>query len=276
MDDFRKMAYEITGDPSTYPLKKEVEYFGHGTEVLTKNIGMRLNQKQLSTTRPEEDKIYLQVTHAESTMSSSSIDDVTVSVQKWKFTAIDGDETSIMLRIDSTLNAGNLLTPGAVVEVHSFAPVYFRYDDEGERRCAIVVRKFEVVGRQVLSQTQLGPPKKRAKLTKPTKKHEPNQVSIGDGGFCSGELCSKYGVEFVTCLTECIPVQEVSLSLVARECFFATRSLEMMTPRDKRFLFYYYYATTVYQFHGRGNRVELPECLKMAVRQLYPDVEQLE
>ncbi|KAL7518122.1 hypothetical protein ACHAWF_000176 [Thalassiosira exigua] len=144
-----------------------------------------------------------------------------MSVRKWKFTAIDGDETSIMLRIDSTLNtARNLLTPGAIVKVHSFAPVYSRYDDEDERRCAIVVRKFEVVGRQVLSQTQLGPPKKRAKPAKPIKKHEPNQVSIGDGGFCSGELCSKHGVEFVTCSTECIPVQEVSLSLVARECVF--------------------------------------------------------
>ncbi|KAL7549905.1 hypothetical protein ACHAWF_013166 [Thalassiosira exigua] len=159
-----------------------------------------------------------------------------------------------MLRIDSTLNtAGNLLTPGAIVEVQSFAPVYFRYDDEGERRCAIVVRKFEIVGRQVLTQTKLGPPKKRAKPAKTTKKQKPNQASIEDGCVCSGELCTKHGVEFVACLTERFPVQEVSLSLVARECVFATRSLEMMTPRDKRFLLYYYYATTVYQFHGRGN-----------------------
>mmetsp|Transcript_1260 Transcript_1260/g.2682 ORF Transcript_1260/g.2682 Transcript_1260/m.2682 type:complete len:166 (+) Transcript_1260:276-773(+) len=93
---------------------------------------------------------------------------------------------------------------------------------------------------------------------------------------CDGELCSKHGVEFVACLTECVPVESISLPLVARECVFATRNLEDMTPSDRRFLLYYYYATTIYQFHGKGNRVELPECLKRTVRALHPDEDQTE
>ena len=88
---------------------------------------------------------------------------------------------------------------------------------------------------------------------------------------CHGEWCSQHGVEFVTCLTVCVPVNSVSIPLVARECVFATQKFSNMIARDKRFLLYYYYATTIYQFHGKGNRVELPECLKRAVRELHPD-----
>ena len=65
-------------------------------------------------------------------------------------------------------------------------------------------------------------------------------------------------------------MNSISLELIARDCVFATREVGEMSNSDKRFLLYYYYATTVYQFHGKGNRVELPECLKTAVRALYP------
>ena len=93
---------------------------------------------------------------------------------------------------------------------------------------------------------------------------------------CNGDLCSKHGVEFVTCLTECVPVESISLPLVARECVFATRKLEDMTSSEKIFLLYYYYATTIYQFYGKGNQVELPECVKRAVRALHPNEDQME
>ena len=65
-------------------------------------------------------------------------------------------------------------------------------------------------------------------------------------------------------------MDSISLDLIARDCVFATRVVSEMSNSDKRFLLYYYYATTVYQFHGKGNRVELPECLKTAVQTMYP------
>ncbi|KAL7524915.1 hypothetical protein ACHAXR_001740 [Thalassiosira sp. AJA248-18] len=64
--------------------------------------------------------------------------------------------------------------------------------------------------------------------------------------------------------------------MVARECVFANKDVELMSPSEKRFLLYYYFATTVYQFRGKGNRVELPECLKEAVRALYPNKQEVE
>jgi hypothetical protein len=44
-----------------------------------------------------------------------------------------------------------------------------------------------------------------------------------------------------------------------------------MNPKEKRFLLYYWYATSVYQFRGKGNRVNLPNCLVWAIRALYPE-----
>ena len=63
----------------------------------------------------------------------------------------------------------------------------------------------------------------------------------------------------------------MSLSLVARECVFATKELPDIMPNDKRFLCYYCCVTTTCQFRGKGNRIELPECVKWAVREIYPN-----
>lgn len=83
---------------------------------------------------------------------------------------------------------------------------------------------------------------------------------------CTGEMCSKHGVNFVVCLTQCVPVDSVSLTMVARDCVFANKDIAEMTQSEKRFLLYYYYATTVYQFHGKGNRVELLEYITYTTR----------
>ena len=68
-------------------------------------------------------------------------------------------------------------------------------------------------------------------------------------------------------------MDSVSLPLVARDCVFATKDADEMSQSERRFLLYYYYTTPVYQFHRKGNRVDLPECLKAAVRKLYPNNE---
>ena len=60
----------------------------------------------------------------------------------------------------------------------------------------------------------------------------------------------------------CIPVKDMSLSLVARECTFATKELSDVLPNDKIFLCYYHHAIAMCQFRGKGNHVELPEYAK--------------
>jgi hypothetical protein len=62
---------------------------------------------------------------------------------------------------------------------------------------------------------------------------------------CNGEVCSNHGIQFDVCVTECIPVTDVSLLAVAKECVFATKPVRDMTPKEKRFLLYYWYAQQV-------------------------------
>lgn len=160
--------------------------------------------------------------------------------------------------------------------------MYFNYDNQNDTRCAIVARSFEVVGRQHLPpgiSTSVGNNGKAIKI-KPEKKPRPKKrkesptstTQQATPPTCNGNLCLKHGVAFGLCLATLIPPNTISLPLVARDCVFATMDVNDMMNNHKRFLLYYYYATTVYQFHGSGNRVDLPECIIYAIRALYPKV----
>ena len=158
-------------------------------------------------------------------------------------------------------------------------------------RCAIVLRDFEVLGRMpVPADLKTGPPAKRLKVeeldldnvsskgvdedaeSKGVDEDAEDKVSTPTvcSTKCSGSKCSKHGISFSVCLAKCVPIHGVSLSRIAKECVFVTRQLKDMTNKDKRFLLYYYYATSVFQFHGKGNRVELPDCIVSEVREAYP------
>lgn len=73
-----------------------------------------------------------------------------------------------------------------------------------------------------------------------------------------------------------MPVNTLSLENIASECVFVSKEVKDMTPSNKLFILYYYYATSVYQFHGKGNRVELPKCIVPEIRRVYPDEEEVE
>ncbi|KAL7545105.1 hypothetical protein ACHAWF_008472 [Thalassiosira exigua] len=271
MSEFRELSYKITGDPKTFK-PQDKGGWGAETNALTKDIGASL----FAQTVPDlsgGSNVILQITHSESEWVKRTIDNSTVLWQRWKFTAVDGDGTSILLRVDSTLSsAANLLTPGSIVNIQSFIPIRYSYDDHNDKRCAIVIKEFELKGYQPLKEEQMKRPTKRAKAKKvKSTRKQPTKTPESPQCKCKGEQCSQHGVEFVLCITECVPVNSVSLPLVARECVFADKELSAMSQSEKRFLLYYYYATTVYQFRGKNNRVELPECLKAAIRALYPN-----
>jgi len=99
----------------------------------------------------------------------------------------------------------------------------------------------------------------------------PSATNIIEPNECEGELCSKAQVEFITCITKCVPIDKVPLKKVANECVFFNVDFDKAVNKNRRFLLYYYYATSVYQFHGSGNRIELPKCLVTAIRKKYPD-----
>ena len=88
---------------------------------------------------------------------------------------------------------------------------------------------------------------------------------------CGERLCSKHGIYFSVCLSKCVPVENMSLAKVAWECLFVTKEPKEMLPNHFRFLCYYYYVTSAYQFHEKGNRVDLPDCIVAAIFEKYPD-----
>jgi len=274
--ELRDLCYEITGDPKKFPVPMKEGGWGVALTELTKDIGNSLFDRGLPLLQECSD-IVLQITHSQCDWKPTTIDNCTVKSPNWRFSAIDADGTSIPLRVDSSLHsAANLLQPGKVVKISSFIPIYFSYEDHSDQRCAIVVREFKVVGSHPLSDEAAARPKKRAKpalaamkLKKEALKNRAQKT--GAACACSGEQCSRYGVDFIACITACIPVSSVSPAMVARECVFATKEVKDMSQSEKRFLMYYYYATTVYQFRGKGNRVELPNCLVAAVRARFPN-----
>jgi hypothetical protein len=152
--------------------------------------------------------------------------------------------------------------------------------------CALLVKDFSVLGMKPVPSHLLGQPESRLSVSRKMDlpKNESDQVDLDSQTVCdskddeanipvikgSGEVCSNYGIQFVVCVTECIPVTDVSLLAAAKECVFATKPVRDMTLKEKIFLLYYWYATSVYQFRGKGNRVNLPNFLVWVIRALYP------
>lgn len=279
MEEVRTLSYKITGDPRKYPPSVSQEW-GATSDELTVAIGERIKDMAAPVLQLESD-VVLQITHADSAWRAAEVDGTTIRSRQWKFTAVDGDGTAIPLRVDSTLHtSANLLTPGSIVSITSFIPIRYNYEGREDVRYAIVVKEFEVTGYRKLSDEQLKPPTKRVKKEKRVASHSQRKKKANNCNSherpctCDGNMCSNYGVEFACCITTCIPVSSISLALVANNCVFATKEVSNMSQSEKRFLLYYYYATTVYQFRGAGNRVDLPQCLKESVRAAYPNYDE--
>ena len=247
---------------------------------LSENIGKTLYKRESI----DFSNVTLQITAASYVNTSTKLNGNIVSDQQkdipyrmWKMNAIDKDQTVITVRLDSTMNSeGKFLSPGAVVHVTSAFPVYMNYGDMYDMRCAIVLRQFTIVGRLPVPSRLVCPPVERLKVDGFKSDDEILAVECKDQSSikcnrCTCQLCSKHGIDFTICLAKFVPIHSVSLSKVARECVFVNKKLKEMSNKNKRFLLYYYYATSVYQFHGKGNCVELPDCIVSEVRRVYPD-----
>lgn len=80
-----------------------------------------------------------------------------------------------------------------------------------------------------------------------------------------------YGIHFLNCVCDAIPVEKLDLGAIHQDCYFATTELTHMPNNQKRNMIYWWYATNIYNIAGRGNIDRLPLCLEYRVRQLYPN-----
>ena len=242
---------------------------------LTKGVGVRLCGRE----DIDFSDITLQITYATPSMMTTKLAGLEnkkqsrdIAHRMWKLNAVDGDGNIITVRLDSTLNSeGKLLTARAIIQITSAFAVYMDYGNLYGMRCAIVIQDCRIIVRRTVPEgISSRPPERLTVVRKPLLSNETKSNGKGCNG-CTGNLCSTNGLHFVVCLSKCVPIEKVCLEKVASECVFVDRDLKDMEMRHKRFLVYYYYATSVYQFRGRGNRVELPKCIVSAVREKYPD-----
>ena len=208
----RQLTYEITGDPKTYKPNKDDGGHGIGIDQLTKGIGSLLFNRDMPMDS-NTDEIILYITHADNVTESNVVAELgttAINTRRWKISAIDGDKKYITVRVDSTLSsAGNLLIPGAVISVSKFIPIYWNYQDKSDTRCAIVIQEFKVVGQHPVPDELLKRPTQnkrvvpvntKKKVAHKKKKQRTDVEANATVCKCTGNLCSKNGVEFVTCL----------------------------------------------------------------------------
>ena len=173
------MIHKIANNPATYP-PPAGEELSQTNFSLTKNIGVPLYERHGNVTFKE---IVVQITAASFEKCNTKIlndsttargrkpGDRAISFKKWKLNAIDGDNTVITVWLDSSLHSlGTNITARSVIRIHSPFPAYYSYTDMTDTQCAIVIRKFTIVGRMPVSPEFAGRPNNRLTVTSNTKK----------------------------------------------------------------------------------------------------------
>ena len=94
-------------------------------------------------------------------------------------------------------------------------------------------------------------------------------MSVGiDNCRCEGD-CSTYGVWFPDCVLKCVKWPQIED--IQMNCYFAEKSTDNMTNKEKRNILYWWTAVNVYSIRGRGLRQELPSCVVTYVRNRFPE-----
>ena len=79
----------------------------------------------------------------------------------------------------------------------------------------------------------------------------------------------------IGCICELHPVQRLNLQTLKEDCYFAKDEVEQMTNSQKRCMIYWWYATNIYSICGKNKRRQLPNCLVKAVRDAYPEADDI-
>ena len=267
VDEIKAAIYEVTNQPSKYPPPDfaTVSSLDSDSAELTKGVVQKLETRDIRSLP----SITIQVVQASQTNKGVTVQNRNCDIRLWKFTGVDGDGRTFHLRVDSTLNSKAIfLEPGCILKVDDFFDVYFRVGADVGTRCAIVMRSFNIVAFKSVGNM----PPEPMPFREDSGDSSPTSIDPMNWKECDGQLCSTHGVKFLRCIRHCRPVSEVRLQPLARDCVFSRSEIvEELQMKEKRFLLYYYYATTVYQFHGAKNRVMLPSCLVNAIRNEYPE-----
>jgi hypothetical protein len=201
-------------------------------------------------------------------------------------TLVDGDGERIHTRLNNCLShLNNELQRGDKIRLDLFTPIEYRVTNESPLLPALFVHQLSRVGRdnnlpdafvnrsQFISCTTSKSNVVRSADWEPIDNElviDPRQHDLPECTY--GERkCAMYGVRFLNCVCDAIPVEKLDLGAIHQDCYFATTELKDMPNNQKRNMIYWWYATNIYNIAGRGNIDRLPLCLEYRVRQLYPN-----
>jgi hypothetical protein len=214
---------------------------------------------------------------------------------------VDGDDKMVVVKVNTVLNDSvGLIQSGGVVQLTDYAPLYFHYKNYQQINNVVLLNNFSISDLPVWNIPSefedMPPPESRLRTSEEDEncaafaaRMRKNATELGNGGggsgeggggasgggdggdeshgadgldVCDGQLCSRYGIMFHTCITRILPPNEQILETIVRENPFVTKGVEEMDAGERRFCYYYWYMTNVYFITGNGNSREVPPCLE--------------
>ena len=224
------------------------------------------------------------IVYSVETENYNEVTNLTNEKQRVKLTQlrlVDGSGDQIHTRLAVNLaEMGRCLKRGDKVRLDSYTELRYRVNPQSPRMPALFVHALSRLGNVPLPDDSINKPIPITVVlpTEHNDEYEPSSEPIIDPRKdakpkCTDECrcCAVYGIRFLRCVCEVIPVKDRNLTTIKEDCYFATDDIDDMPNNHKRNMLYWWYATNVFSISGKGNRGKLPVCLEYAIRELYPN-----
>lgn len=225
----------------------------------------------------------IETTHNDEVMRNS--DKQTVKLTQLRLVDGDGEQIHARLAINLT-ETGRCLKRGDKIRLDSHTELRFRVNDKSPRMPALFIHGLSRVGNAPLLDGNIATDPLPVSRILPTEHNDQFEISnhriidprkdkkpeCTDTNRC----CAVYGIRFIGCVCDVLPVGERKLATIKEDCYFATDDLKDMTNSHKRNMLYWWYATNVFSISGKGKRGKLPECLEYAIRSAYTEPDGVE
>ena len=216
----------------------------------------------------------------------STIPDQTQNVKFTEVKLVDGDGQKIHARLNRNLvEVGHVLKRGDKIRLDCFTPIRYRINASSPRMPMLFIHNLSRVGSEPLEDEDIEP-KMMACTSMLTPREPLDEFECLEDYYiidprvhpkpkCTNEerCCAMYGLRFITCVCDAIPVSSLDLETIKADCYFATKDFDKMEPNHKRNMVYWWYATNVYSIVGKGNVQRLPLCLEYAIREKWPNTD---
>ena len=215
----------------------------------------------------------------------STIPDKPQNIKFTELSLVDGDGEKIHARLNRNLVEIGccMLKKGDKMRLDLFTPIRFRVNASSPRMPMLFIHKLSRVGSESILDSNIKSRfmscQRDITPSEPLDSFESEEDYFiinpreHDKPECTNEKrrCALYGIRFLTCVCDAIPVSKLDLDTIKADCYFATDEITNMEPRHIRNMVYWWYATNVYSIVGKHNIQQLPICLEYEIRKNWPN-----